>query len=85
MPISIVERSADGASFTYVTKVTGVGNSSVRQYYDANDDHPYQGVNFYRLKQVDLDGKIHVFSGDYGEIRQKLCAGDLSKSCQFLF
>ncbi len=52
-----VERSSDGANFSYVTKVSGVGNSNVRQYYEANDDHPYQGVNFYRLKQVDLDGK----------------------------
>jgi hypothetical protein len=53
-----VQRSTDASQFTDVTSVKGVGNSSTTQYYSSNDDRPNQGVNFYRLKQVDLDGKF---------------------------
>lgn len=48
-----VERSADGAAWAQIQFVnaTGAGN------YSTIDKTPLSGVNYYRLKQVDNDGK----------------------------
>ena len=53
-----VERSADGFHFDAILKVSGAGNSSVTNSYEAKDESPYSGVNYYRLKQVDFDGTV---------------------------
>jgi hypothetical protein len=53
-----VERSADGNSnWSVIATVNGSGNSQVAKKYDAFDASPLAGVNYYRLKQVDYDGK----------------------------
>jgi hypothetical protein len=51
----IVERSKDGHNFEFVQKVNGAGNSSSLLAYSIFDKNPYQGVNYYRLKQVDFN------------------------------
>ncbi|MBI3519620.1 MAG: T9SS type A sorting domain-containing protein [Bacteroidetes bacterium] len=55
-----VERSADGKNFEYVTSVNayGNGNSLSKQTYNAIDKHPYNGISYYRLKQVDKNGSF---------------------------
>ncbi|MBE7170000.1 MAG: T9SS type A sorting domain-containing protein [Williamsia sp.] len=53
----IVERSADGRTFYPLGKVTGAGTSSVPHSYGLTDSLPLPGLNYYRLQQVDLDGK----------------------------
>lgn len=52
-----VERSPDGAGFVFLTSVAGYGNSTTQQRYQAIDPNPFQAYNYYRLKQVDKDGK----------------------------
>lgn len=53
-----VERSADGSSnWSVVATVNGSGNSQVVKKYNAFDASPLAGVNYYRLKQVDNNGK----------------------------
>jgi hypothetical protein len=52
-----VERSSDGAVFLLLTSVASHGNTTTQQHYQAIDPNPYQAYNFYRLKQVDKDGK----------------------------
>lgn len=55
-----VQRSADGAGFSTLAKVTtkaNNGNSSTTLNYSFVDQKPLGGDNFYRLKQVDRDGK----------------------------
>ncbi len=53
-----VERSADGTSnWSVVATVNGSGNSQVAKKYNAFDASPFAGVNYYRLNQVDNDGK----------------------------
>lgn len=53
-----VERSADGNSnWSVIATVNGSGNSQVAIKYNAFDASPLAGVNYYRLKQVDYDGK----------------------------
>jgi hypothetical protein len=53
-----VERSINGDTFTKIDSIKGVGNSSIVQSYSSNDKNPARGINFYRLKQVDLNGKF---------------------------
>jgi F5/8 type C domain/Secretion system C-terminal sorting domain/Fibronectin type III domain len=53
-----VQKSADGLHFATFAQLNAAGNSSTVQYYSANDDHPVNGFNFYRLQIVDKDGAI---------------------------
>lgn len=52
-----VERSIDGRIFNKIATVDAVGNSSETQHYSYIDEHPQSGKNYYRVTQVDLDGK----------------------------
>ncbi len=57
-----LHRSTDGQQFDLVTIVDGVGNSSEENSYKVEDDKFEEGkINYYRLKQVDFDGKEEVF------------------------
>jgi len=60
-----VERSPDGQTWqdlTFVASQAANGNSSASLHYQYTDPNPQQGYNYYRLKQVDLDGAV-IFSG----------------------
>jgi Secretion system C-terminal sorting domain len=52
-----VERSADGRTFESIGQVKGAGTSIVEQSYTFTDKNPLKGYNYYRLNQVDYDGK----------------------------
>ncbi len=52
-----IEKSADGNSnWNLVASVNAAGNSSAVQNYSVYDAKPFNGVNFYRIKEVDKDG-----------------------------
>ncbi len=53
----VVEKSGDGLYFNELTRVAGAGNSDVETNYIAADPSPHIGLNFYRLRQVDFDGR----------------------------
>lgn len=54
----IVERSTDGKMFTKVAKVSGHGTTSLAHSYSITDDVANVGnVIYYRLRQVDIDGR----------------------------
>lgn len=54
----VIERSTDGRVFRPIGKVDGAGDSARERSYSFHDLNPvYQAVNYYRLKQVDFDGK----------------------------
>jgi hypothetical protein len=53
----LIERSIDGINFETIGKVKGAINSSSLIAYSFIDENPALGVNYYRLKQVDLDTK----------------------------
>ena len=60
-----VERSLDGKSFnTSIRRMTAAGNSTTPLDYQTYDNAPAQGVNYYRLKMVDVSGKYA-----YSEVR----------------
>lgn len=52
-----VQRSSNGKTFEPLGKVQGQGDSYQPVDYTFVDDQPLPGVNYYRLKQVDFDGK----------------------------
>ena len=54
----IIERSADGNSFSPIGNVAAKGNSNIKINYSTPDQQPLQGNNFYRLKIMDADGKF---------------------------
>jgi hypothetical protein len=53
-----IERSSDGNNFLPIKKTKGAGNSTSILHYTSSDEKPMQGVNYYRLKQTDYDGKF---------------------------
>ena len=53
-----VESSTDGSKFEKISDVKGAGNSNTLLNYSFLDDHPYEGLNYYRLKQTDFNGQF---------------------------
>jgi hypothetical protein len=53
-----VERSSDNSNFVSIGKVTAAHNSSLPTNYNFTDLSPLGGTNYYRLKEVDLDGQF---------------------------
>jgi hypothetical protein len=54
----LVERSADSKAWSNIGNVKASGNASADQQYQYADASPLTGINFYRLKIVDRDGKF---------------------------
>ncbi len=50
-----IQRSSDGISFDEIGTHKGAGNSNNLIKYSYTDVNPYQGLNYYRLTQVDYD------------------------------
>ena len=52
-----VERSIDAANYQSIGSVTAAGYSTVSKKYGFTDINPVAGINYYRLKIVDKDGR----------------------------
>ena len=52
-----IERSTDGIDFKNIGEVKGSGTTNTVKDYTFVDAKPETGVNYYRLRQVDFDGK----------------------------
>jgi len=59
-----VQRSVDGLNWLPIGVVNGAGNSSLSIQYSYTDYSPANGLNYYRLRQVEYDGKYN-----FSEIR----------------
>ena len=58
-----IERSSDGTSYSAIGQVKGNGTTSAPHDYTFTDQSPLSGlggVNYYRLRQTDFDGKETV-------------------------
>ena len=60
----VIEHSVDAELFAEIERIKGAGNSNVINEYNLLHSNPQQGNNYYRIKQVDYDGKF-----SYSEIR----------------
>ena len=56
-----IERSADEEFWNEIGQIPAAGNSEMVRQYQFTDQQPDNGLNYYRLRQVDLDG-THSFS-----------------------
>ncbi|WP_299456877.1 T9SS type A sorting domain-containing protein [uncultured Microscilla sp.] len=52
----IIEKTTDFHTFSQISRTEAVGNSIILQHYSAQDNYPHSGINYYRLKSVDIDG-----------------------------
>lgn len=52
----LIERSRDGNLFEIIGEVAGQGTSLEKTVYSFVDENPF-GKNYYRLRQIDFDGK----------------------------
>jgi len=59
----VVERSVDGFTFIPIGEVAGRNATGEAQHYRFVDTDPPPGRNYYRLRQVDVDGSV-----DYGNV-----------------
>lgn len=55
-----IERSIDGIEFKELLRVDGSGTTSRTHEYGAVDNDPLPGLSYYRLKQIDFDGKYSI-------------------------
>ncbi len=69
----VIERTYNGREFYEVSKVKAAGNSTGLIHYKSFDNAPLEGKNFYRLKQIDFDGRVSY---------TKLIAVDYSKDAR---
>jgi hypothetical protein len=53
----MIERSADGINFTNLGSIKAKGNQQ-HNNYKHNDLQPLSGISYYRIRQVDKDGKF---------------------------
>ena len=53
-----IERSTNGINFMKLATLPATGNSYLQNIYSFNDLQPTKGNNYYRLKQIDHDGKF---------------------------
>ncbi|MCB9232615.1 MAG: T9SS type A sorting domain-containing protein [Bacteroidia bacterium] len=56
----LLEKSTNGKKFEFLARVQARGWSDKRSNYGSIDNNPVYGSNFYRLKQVDIDGKTYM-------------------------
>ena len=59
-----IERSSNGVNFSRIGTATALNRAGINNYA-FDDQAPIAGINFYRLKQVDIDGK-YVYSNILG-------------------
>ncbi|WP_026904263.1 T9SS type A sorting domain-containing protein [Pedobacter glucosidilyticus] len=57
-----IERSVDGISFTKIGSKEGSGTTIALTKYRFVDENPLPGTNYYRLKQLDIDGKSEILA-----------------------
>ncbi len=54
----VIEKSTDLKNFVRVAKVAGAGTSTAVIAYEMRDEEPYEGVSYYRIKQVDFNDEL---------------------------
>ena len=54
----MIERSMDGSHFTELKQLPSQGNQLSEKLYEYTDNKPENGRNYYRIKSIDVDGKL---------------------------
>ncbi|RZK22751.1 MAG: T9SS type A sorting domain-containing protein [Flavobacterium sp.] len=56
----VIERGSSATNFAFFKDIAGAGESNISLSYSVTDFAPLAGTNYYRLTQVDNDGKSKV-------------------------
>jgi hypothetical protein len=56
-----VEKSRDGENWQLLTKISSAGTSNELITYQSTDQNGTEGNNYFRLRQVDIDGKEKLY------------------------
>jgi acetyl esterase/lipase len=73
----LVERSPDGSHFITIDTIPAAANAAHGHTYSTVDERPMPGLDFYRLAQVDLDGKFN-----YSPVRKIMVTDDSHSGLQ---
>ncbi len=65
-----VTRSRDGVNFETIGSVDAMGNSTENSYYGYNDQNPFTGLNYYRLRLFNTDGTSELSNVVVLEIKE---------------
>jgi hypothetical protein len=57
-----IEKSKDGRFFSPIGQVKSLGTTTEKQTYNFVDKTPYEGLNYYRLKNTSLSGEVDYSS-----------------------
>ena len=63
----VIERSKNGFEFESIQEISGAGTSLELKNYSIIDKYPFDGLSYYRLKQVDYSGNFSYSSIEYIE------------------
>ncbi len=74
----LLQRSSRGVDYQTIKRIEGQGTSVQRHSYEHLDTDPLQGGQYYRLIQVDRNGK----RTEYGPRRAEVKAKDRRKDCE---
>jgi hypothetical protein len=55
-----LEHGSDAEHYSLMTKIAGHGTTNIPQSYQYFDATPINGLNYYRLKQIDFDGRTTI-------------------------
>jgi len=66
-----VERSLDLNEWKFIGKLNSQGNSIQPQYYRLYDESPVKGIQYYRLKQFDIGGRLTGYGPIAVDMTQK--------------
>ena len=70
----IIEHSVDGIVFSPIGEIDGDGTNTEESHYKYTHNNPSIGTNYYRIKQIDFDGKYN-----YSNIASVVYKGDVRK------
>jgi len=68
----VVQHSVDGETWEDVLTEKGAGDKSTRTNYEGTDNRAHLGTSYYRIKQVDRDGKYSYSQIKRVEVAEKL-------------
>lgn len=84
-----IERAGSDLRFFSLLEVPGAGyNTNSIKKYSASDENPLVGINYYRLKAVDIDGTFEYFkikSVDYNGNRRVLVSPNPTSGSSFKY
>ncbi|WP_113636943.1 hypothetical protein [Nubsella zeaxanthinifaciens] len=85
----LVQKSADGTTFETIARIKGAGTSNQLNNYYFTDHSPLQGTNYFRLTQVDFDGKstssnLIAVNFGLGDIAMKVLTGNVNDKIELI-